>query len=78
MRFAFAALLLTGCKDDCVHMCQRIDGWLDECGYTWEMTFEQDDWTSIDDCYDAHWDSNQKQEQGCKIRAADWDRKDCY
>jgi hypothetical protein len=42
------------------------------------MTFEQDGWSSIDDCYEAHWDSNQKQEQSCKIRAADWDRKDCY
>ncbi|MEC8193596.1 MAG: hypothetical protein VX127_12725 [Myxococcota bacterium] len=70
--------LLSGCKSDCIHMCQRIDGWLSECGYTWDATFEKEGWSSIDDCYDEHWESDQKAERGCKIQAADWDRRDCY
>ncbi len=79
MRLPFLTLLvLAGCKSDCVHMCQRIDSWLDECGYSWAVTFEQEEWSSIDDCYEDHWDANQKQEQGCKIQAADWDQKECY
>jgi len=79
MRFTFGALLLlAGCKNDCVHMCQRIDGWLDECGYSWEVTFENEGWSSIDDCYDHHWEADQKRERGCKIQSTHWDRKDCY
>ncbi len=79
MKHALLAIaMLAGCKRDCVHMCQRIDNWLDECGYSWEVSFEDEGWSSIEDCYNDHWEADQKKEQGCKIRSADWDRRDCY
>jgi len=71
-------LVLGGCKDDCVQMCQRIDNWLTECGFTWESNFEHQEWTSIDDCYDAYNDASKGKESSCIRRAHEWDLKECY
>ena len=73
-----ALLTLMGCKEDCVEMCQRIDNWLNECGYTWEKTFEKDDWTSIDDCYDEYADATGKQNKTCTQNAKKYNKKECY
>ena len=78
MRSSLLLLMLTGCKDDCVQMCQRIDNWLTECGYTWESTFEEEEWTSIDDCYENYTDATSEKEKVCIRRAHEWDAKECY
>jgi len=74
----FALLMLMGCKEDCVEMCQRIDSWLNECGYKWDKTFEDEEWTSIDDCYDEYADAGGKQNKTCVTRAKDYDKMECY
>ena len=78
MRLPLLLVLLTGCKDDCVQMCQRIDNWLTECGYSWESTFEDEAWTSIDDCYDHYAEAGTQKEKVCFRRAHEWDLKECY
>jgi len=78
MRLCLLPLLLFGCKEDCVQMCQRIDNWLTECGYTWESTFDEQEWSSIDDCYDDYAEAGSQKEKVCVRRAHEWDQKECY
>ena len=75
MRLAITLLFLTGCKDDCVEMCQRIENWLNTCGNTWEKTFEEEEWTSIDDCYDEYAESEGQDEKTCANEARDYDKR---
>jgi hypothetical protein len=78
MKLLPALLILAACKNDCVHMCQRMDRWVTECGYSWEATFEDEGWESIDDCYDDHWEAEDSAKKTCKQQAGQWDRKECY
>ena len=78
MRLFPLLLLLTGCKNECIHMCQRMDKWLNECGYSWDAKFQDRGWESIDDCYDDQWDVSEKTERSCAHKAQKWDRKSCY
>ena len=78
MRFALLFLALTGCKEDCVHMCQRMETWLNECGLTWEDNFSEQDWSSIDDCYDDHAESSSKEDATCRTRAKKYDKQSCW
>ena len=71
-------LLFTACQNECVHMCQRMDRWLNECGYSWEAKFEEEGWDSIDDCYDDHWEADDSAERSCTRKAKKWDRESCY
>lgn len=85
MRPALLLLFLTGCKNDCVDMCQRIENWLNTCGNTWEKTFEDEGWTSINDCYDEYADADGNKSNTCSSEARKYDRwvnqadkKGCY
>jgi len=71
-------LLVSGCKNPCVDMCQQIDAWLDECGTTWEAEYENEGWKSVDDCYDDHWEAKKSKRQTCANRANKFEKKDCY
>ena len=71
-------LLLNGCMNECVHMCQRMDKWLDECGYSWDAKFDDEGWKSIDDCYEDYWEVEKDDERTCSKKAHKWDRKSCY
>ena len=75
MRSAILFLFLTGCKDDCVEMCQRVENWLNTCGNTWEITFEDEGWTSIEDCYDEYADATAKDNKSCATDAREYDRR---
>lgn len=78
MRIALLIMFLTGCKEDCVHMCQRMETWLDECGLTWDDKFSEEGWSSIDDCYDDHAESGSKQDAKCRTRADKFDKQSCW
>ena len=73
----FILLSMTACTNDCIHMCQRVDKWLNECGYSWEATFQKEGWASIDDCYDDHWEVKEEKERSCEKQAKRWDREEC-
>ena len=78
MRLALLFVFLTGCKEDCVHMCQRMETWLNECGLTWDDKFSEEGWASIDDCYDDHAESSSKQDATCRTRADKFDKQRCW
>ena len=78
MPLLLTLLSLTACKNECIHMCQRVDKWLNGCGYSWEATFEKEGWSSIDDCYDDHWEVEEATERSCQKQAKRWDREECY
>ena len=78
MRTVLLFPTLTGCKEDCVHMCQRMETWLNECGLTWEDKFSDEGWSSIDDCYDAHVEAGSKQDATCRQRANKFDKQSCW
>jgi hypothetical protein len=78
MRLLLVPFLLIGCTNPCVDMCQQIDAWLEECGTTWEVSFEDEGWESIDDCYDAHWEADKKAQRTCTRDAKEWAKKECY
>lgn len=72
------ATLAGGCGNDCVHMCQQMARWVDECGLDWEAAFPKRSWTSVEDCYDAHWDADPQLEASCADRAEEWSERECY
>ena len=78
MRMLIVPLLLTGCSNPCVDMCQKMDAWLQECGTTWEVAFENDGWEKIDDCYDSHWEADKSDRKECAQDARKWNNKECY
>jgi hypothetical protein len=41
--------------------------YLEECGYGWSTAFEDEGWTTLDDCYDAHWTATQEEQDTCDI-----------
>ncbi len=72
------ASLATSCGNDCVDMCQQIARWVDECGMDWEAAFPKRNWTSVEDCYDAHWDVDDKEQKTCSDDAQSWAERECY
>jgi hypothetical protein len=71
-------LLIAGCKNPCVDMCQQIDAWLKECGTSWEAEYSEDGWKSVDDCYDAHDGARKTDEKQCTRSAKRFEDKACY
>jgi len=71
-------VLLTGCGNDCVDMCQQYARWVEACGTDWETTFPKRDWSSVEDCYDAHWDVDDDRRSSCASQAESWASKECY
>lgn len=61
-------ILLGGCltSNDCLDMCQSYELHLEDCGYGWSTRFEDEGWTSIEDCYDAHWEPTNETESWCR------------
>jgi hypothetical protein len=48
-------------------MCQSHEMYLEDCGYGWSTAFEDEGWTTLDDCYDAHWTATQEEQDTCDI-----------
>lgn len=78
MKLALFFMALTGCKEDCVHMCQKIETWLTDCGLTWEDKFGDQGLASIDDCYDDYAEADDSDDKTCRTRADDYDKKSCW
>lgn len=69
MRLALAACSLSlafACASNrCLDMCQAYEVYLEDCGYGWSTAFEEQGWTTLDDCYDTYWEANEKQQETC-------------
>jgi len=77
--FSWLALYwITGCSNPCVDYCKRLDSWLDTCGITWEAEYPENDWTSVDDCYDHYWEASDNAQSTCSKEASRLDDKECY
>lgn len=59
-------------------MCQQYDHYLSECGYGWSTAFEDEGWTSIDDCYDAYWEASGEQQDWCAVQITETQERACY
>ena len=70
--------LTAGCGNDCVDMCQQYARWVDECGSDWETAFPEEGWTSVQDCYDDHWNAPDSKKRRCADEATDWSTKACW
>lgn len=77
-RAALLVLLTLGCKNECLDLCQEYDLYLSECGYGWSTAFEEEGWTSIDDCYDAYWDPSEAKEEWCSAQIEATQERACY
>ena len=72
-------LALVGCeKNACVEMCQAYKRWIDKCSSSWEAEFPDEDWHSVDDCYDGHWDAATSQQEQCDADRKSYDTRSCY
>jgi hypothetical protein len=72
-------LALLGCeKNACVEMCQAYKRWIDKCGSSWEAEFPDEDWHSVDDCYDGHWEAAPNEQEQCDGERAAYERRSCY
>jgi hypothetical protein len=75
----WVVLALFGCeRNACVEMCQSYKRWIDECGSSWEAQFPDEDWHSVDDCYDAHWDAAASEQEECDANRRSYERRSCY
>ena len=72
-------LALVGCeKNACVEMCQAYKRWIDKCSSSWEAEFPDEDWHSVDDCYDGHWEAAPSEQEQCDAERKSYDRRSCY
>ena len=71
-------LLLTGCTNPCVDYCKKLEAWLEECGTTWEAEFADEGWTSVEDCYDDHWEAETEARKTCTRDARQLPDEECY
>jgi len=46
-------------------MCQSYEMYLEECGYGWSTAFSDEGWTTLDDCYNAHWSADAVAQETC-------------
>jgi len=69
---------LSSCGNDCVDMCQQYARWVEACGTDWETAFPKRDWSSVEDCYDTHWDADDARRNSCASQAESWAGKECY
>lgn len=71
-------IALTGCRNDCVDLCQQYEVWLDDCGYGWSTAFPDEEWQSIEDCYDTHWDADGGELDQCAQESHNAQDLSCY
>ena len=71
-------LLLGGCSTPCIDMCQQYALYLDRCGYGWSTIFQDEGWTSIDDCYDDWWEAEEAEYGYCSTEIRHYSERSCY
>ncbi len=71
-------LWVTGCSEPCLDLCQRYEIYLEECGYGWNTAFEEEGWTTRDDCYDPYWDAGSERQAVCQQTLDEYSNKSCY
>jgi len=71
-------MLLGGCSDPCIEMCQEIELYLDRCGYGWSTIFGDLGWSSIEDCYDDFWEAGPEDHPFCEDEALWFQDAACY
>jgi hypothetical protein len=67
-----------GCSEPCLDLCQQYEIYLEECGYGWSTAFEDEGWTTLDDCYDDHWEADAKRQTQCKKTLVETADQACY
>ena len=65
-------------SNDCLDLCQQYELHLDECGYGWSTRFEDEGWTSIEDCYDSYWEASSDDETWCVTESDFVAGAECY
>ena len=82
LRAAITSLLLlsaSGCAgNNCLHLCQEYELYLDECGYGWSTAFAEEGWVTLDDCYDDHWEPSPSEDRECLVRSREVREKECF
>jgi len=76
--FGLLLILLSGCTDPCLSLCQQYEIYLQECGYGWSTAFEEQGWKTLDDCYNDKWDATQSQQETCQDTLIEYEDKACY
>ncbi len=82
MRTFAATLLLflvSACSSNrCLDMCQEYEIFLEECGYGWSTVFAEEGWTTLDDCYNAHWEAEVSEQEVCNDVVEDYQTQACF
>jgi hypothetical protein len=72
-------LALVGCeKNACVEMCQAYKRWIDKCSSSWEAEFPDEDWHSVDDCYDTIGTPRRANRTNATPSRQSYDTRSCY
>jgi len=59
-------------------MCQEYELYLEECGYGWSTAFADEGWTTLDDCYNDHWEADSSQQASCDQVIQESVEKACF
>ena len=59
-------------------MCQEYEIYLEECGYGWSTVFAEEGWTTLDDCYDSHWEAQSEDQAACEVVAQEYSNQACF
>jgi hypothetical protein len=82
LRIALATLLLatlSACSSNsCLDLCQEYELYLEECGYGWSTAFAEEGWTTLDDCYNAHWEADSQEQSSCDQIIQDHAGQACF
>ena len=70
--------IFSACEEPCLDLCQQYEAWINRCGISWETAFPDDEWETIEDCYDAYEDAGESKSSSCADEADIVAEDECY